>query len=178
MPVLDTLESKPSLGRGNYTHIHTHTHTHTHTHSRTWELYTYTHTAWWVFVYRILSKLIGRVKWPLLRGWRAWLIGSLPGKIAQENFSSEPVSVSPSEQPKFPSCEPLELSRQDRTTESTLGPQTPILLVNCIPSCGDTQGWRRTRKKNRPYKRTTFWLKWVVTTFNVLPAKYSELFFW
>ena len=163
MPVLDTLESKPSLGREGTTHTHTHTHT---------------HTAWWVFVYRSLSKLIGRVKWPLLRGWRAQLIGSLPGKIAQENFSSEPVSASRSEQPKFPSCEPLELSCQDHTTESTLGPQTPILLMNCIPNCGDTQGWRRTRKKNRPYESTTFWLKWVVTTFNVLPAKYSEFFFW
>ena len=35
MPVLDTLESKPSLGRGKYTHTHTHTHIHgnyTHTH--------------------------------------------------------------------------------------------------------------------------------------------------
>ena len=159
MPVLDTLESKSSLGREGTTHTHTHT-----------------HIAWWVFVYRSLSKLIGRVKWPLLRGWRAQLIGFLPGKIAQENFSSEPVSASRSEQLKFPSYEPLELSCQDHTTESTLGPQMPILLMNCIPNCGDTQGWRRTRKKNRPYESTTSWLKWVVTTFNVLPAKYSNFF--
>ena len=98
MPFLNTLKANPALGERE---IHT-------------------HSAWWVFVYGSLCKLIGRVKQPLFRGWQALLSGSLPGKIAHENFSSEAVPVSPSEETKLPCCEPLELSRQERTTESPL----------------------------------------------------------
>lgn len=105
----------------------------------------YTHSSWWIFAYWSLYELIGRVKWPLFRGRQALLIGSLPSKIAQENFSSELVQVSPSKQPDVPWCEPPELQPRACATKSPLGgsaPNSPGKLH--LPTQGRRQWGRKT----------------------------------